>query len=245
MRAYDVPEGMPDETVLAAIGNRSLTTRLETAQAELRRFVQRRPDDRIGLIAFSTGPLLVSPPTLDHDFLLARLDSLDVHLLPDGTEIAAPVAAAVRRLKDLGAGRRIVVLFTDGENTVPGRISPRQAADLARQFEIPVYTVGIGGDRAVLRIAGVVGAQLRPVPSRLDRQALEDIAARSGGEFLAAGDAAAFAAVMAHIDRIETRPLEEQRLVDAHEQFLPWLLAGLALILAGYVIENTWLQALP
>jgi Ca-activated chloride channel family protein len=246
MEAIDVPPELRsrDEVVRAVEAGR-LKSRLEVAKQELRRFVRGRPDDRIGLIAFARLPYIVCPPTLDHDFLLGHLEQLAPGMLPDGTNLASPIASATARLKDSPARRRVMVLFTDGENNVEARITPRQAAQLARTFKSVIYTVGVGSERAVVLAAGWFGRTLQPAEGGHGRALLEELAGATGGRYFAARDAAGFAQVMREIDALETTRLDVPRYVDYRERFAPWLAAAISLILAGFVLERTLCQTLP
>lgn len=245
MQAFDVPEALrTGDEVLAAIENGRLKPRIQVAREELRRFVRNRPDDRIGLVVFARQPYMACPPTLDHEFLAGRIEQLQPGMLPDGTNIASPLASATARLKDSPARRRVIVLFTDGENNVDARITPQQAAQLARTVHCIVYTVSVGSDRAVLVVPGL-RRRLAQADGGHGRPLLEEIAAGTGGRCFPARDAAAFARVMGEIDALERVRIEVPRYVDYRERFTPWLAAGLALILAGFVLERTVCQTLP
>lgn len=247
MRAYDVPRGTSMREAARQVQNENLQNRIAVAKEELRKFVKQRPDDRIGLIAFARLPYVVCPPTLDHDFLLQHLDRLDAGMFKDdGTGIAAPVASATSRLKDSPAKRRVAVLFTDGENNVKAKISPKQAARIAAGFDIAVYTVGIGGAQALTVVDSWFGGRrLRPVASGLDRQLLEAIAEETDAVYFPARDAAMFANVMNRIDKLEKVDLEVPRYVDYKERFMPWLIAGALLVTLGLVAEETLFLVLP
>lgn len=246
MQSYDVPSELTSgEEITAAINSGRLKTRLDTAKEELRKFVKNRPNDRFGLIAFSRLPYTVCPPTLDHEFLINHLDTLEPGMLPDGTGIANPIASATTRLKDSPAKRRVGVLFTDGMNNVQAAITPQQAADIAKTFKIAVYTVGIGSARAVAIAASMFGRRLQQVESEFDQKLLEDIADKTAARYFAARDQTSFAKVMKEIDALETTVLETPRYLDYREQFMPLLGVALALFLLAFLLENTRFQAVP
>ncbi|MFA5205161.1 MAG: VWA domain-containing protein [Lentisphaeria bacterium] len=247
MQSYDVPESLDNGPEIArAIRDGTLKTRLATAQEELRRFVEGRPNDRIGLIAFARLPYMACPPTLDHDFLLNHLATLEPGMLPDGTNIATPLGSATARLKDSPSRRRVAVLFTDGEHNVDASLSPRQAALLAKDNRVALHTVGIGSARAVILARDPFGNQgLQRSPAGLDQPLLEELAASTGGRYFAARDAAGFQKVMREIDALEKTSLEAPRYLDYREQFPGWLGAGLVLLLAGFLLEHTLLRTDP
>lgn len=246
MQSYDLPEGMDSaDAVTRAIREGVLHTRLDAAKEELGKFVERRPDDRIGMIAFSRIPYMVCPPTLDHAFLLEHLALMEPGMLPDGTNIASPLASAVLRLKDSPARRRVAVLFTDGENNIDAKITPLQAATLAKENNVAVYTVGIGSQRAVILATGIFGRVLQAANAGLDEKLLQGIADKTGARYFPVRDSAAFAKVMADVDALEKITLEAPRYYDFQEQFLRWLLPAMLFLLAGFTLEHTALQRLP
>ena len=248
MQLVDVPEDYANlEQVARAVQSGVLKDRISVAKDELKRFVEKRPDDRIGLIAFSRLPYMVCPPTLDHDFLTDMLANLQAGMLPDGTNLAGPLASATHRLKDSPAKRRVVVLFTDGVNNIQDKVSPVQAAELADKFKVTIHTVGIGSPRAVMFVRGLNGGlQVRGGDEApLDKKLLEDIAKKSGGRFFAARDSRGFSQVMDEIDRLEKVQIEGTQYREYHELFSAWLWAGLLLILAAGLLEKTFCQTLP
>jgi len=246
MQSFDPPPEIDSVSAISnAIQSGRLKNRLDTAKAELRKFVERRPNDRIGLLAFARIPYMVCPPTLDHDFLLNHLETLEPGMLPDGTNIAAPVASATGRLKDSPSRRRVMALFTDGENNVDAKLSPQQAATLAKEFKVTIYTVGIGSDRSFIIVSGVFGSQLQQAPAGLDQKLLEEMATTTGGRFFLAQDGRSFTRVMEDIDKLEKTKIEAPRYLDYKDLFMPWLLTGLLLILLAVLLENSVLQTVP
>lgn len=246
MSAYDIPPRYTKgREVLEAIDAGVLQDRISMAKAELARFVERRTEDRIGMIAFARLPYMVSPPTLDHDFLVGHLQNLKAGMLPDGTNLAGPLASATYRLKDSAARRRVVVLFTDGVNNVQDKVTPAQAAKLADQFKVTVYTVGIGSNQPYIVMPDPFGRRLQPIRDDLDEKLLTEIAQAAGGRYFAAEDADGFARVMQEIDRLEKVKVEGTQFMDYHELFSAWLWSGLGLIVLGFVLGNTRFQTLP
>lgn len=242
MSAYDAPEGTPAEAVAAQVRAGTLRTRLVVAKEELTRFAEARPEDRLGLLVFSQRPYLACPLTFDHEFLQRRLADLETGLVPDGTGIAAAVVCGLDQLRESAAPRRVLVLFTDGEDNVDSPLSPGQAATLAEREGVVLYTVGIGGGTAFLRRPGLVRDRFAPVPSELHADLLRQLADRTGGLYLPAADAHQFADALRRIDELERVPVEH--LVTRHttDLSIPVLLAALVLLLAGLVLGRTrWL----
>jgi Ca-activated chloride channel family protein len=121
----------------------SRINRIAVVKAVVARFIDERPNDRIGLVAFAASPYIVSPLTLDHDWLLQNLERVNVGIGDDGTAIGSAIAAAVNHLRRTAAKSKVVILLTDGVNN-SGKISPLAAAEAARALGVKVYTIGVG-----------------------------------------------------------------------------------------------------
>ncbi|MCF7855346.1 MAG: VWA domain-containing protein [Candidatus Pacebacteria bacterium] len=246
MQVYDVPPQIGNERQFwQAVDDERLKPRIEVAKEELTKFVSHRPEDRFGLVVFAKYTYVVSPPTLDHDFLLQNLQRLEAGQFPDGTEIAAPLSSGTSRLKGSAAKRRVLILFTDGENTVDANVTPLQAAKVARTFDVIVHTVGVGSSRAVRVRDTIHGRFVSDARAGFNRELLRTIADMTGGRYFEARDAAGFKAVMEAIDELEPTTMEQTVYVDYSERFLPWLVSGMALLLLAFVLDNSVLQVVP
>ena len=240
MRAIDIPENVKTNDQL----NRGLSTgeiaaRLNIAKQEITKFIKKRPSDRIGLIIFASQPYLACPPTLDHGRLLAALADFRAGMIGDQTGIAGPVASGIRRLKDSDSKRKIIVLFTDGANNVQAKVSPRQAAKLAKTFDITVYTVGIGSRQSIYPQDTPLGTQYVPVQSDFDEQLLRDIASATDGKYYHADDVPSMEAAMKAIDSLEKTTFEQQVLINWRELSIPLIAFALAGLLLAFLLENT------
>src|SRR5580765_4916731 len=118
-------------------------TRVDAIREVTRKFIEGRPNDRIGIIAFAGRPYVVSPMTLDHDWLLQNLDRVRIGLVEDGTAIGSAIAAAANRLNDKHSKSRVLVLLTDGENNA-GKVPPNTAAEAVKALKIHLYAIGAG-----------------------------------------------------------------------------------------------------
>lgn len=228
MLAFDNPiEGEP------------LINRLAVAKEAIAKFVKRRPNDRIGLVAFGSLPFVASPPTLDHDWMLKTLDGLKVNSVGGNTGIAGPIVSAVQRLKDSASKRRVLVLFTDGANNVDVRLTPLQAAELAEECEVTIYTVGIGGGDSYVMRPKLGKKQLEKVDIPVDTELLKEIAQSASGTFFEATDAAALDTVMNEIDSLERTVREQPKYVE-YKEYGPSLAAlALLLLLFSFIWRNT------
>lgn len=217
-------------------------TRLDVALDAAARFVAGRPSDRVGLVRFARYPDVVCPLTLDHDALAAFLGQVRL-VASDGPEDATGIGAAVARAAQLfdpgSAASKVIVLLTDGEETVatPGaedEIATVHAAQLCERLGVRVYTIAAGVGRV-----GPGG-----VRTPLDTGEVERLARRTGGRFFAASDAQALSRVYAEIDALERAPMDEPR-YRVEERFLSLLGAAVLLFLLGRVLDASVLAVAP
>lgn len=247
MKSIDIPESVRNDSELKALMERGkLLPRVDVAKAEIRKFVEKRDNDRIGLVVFAPQPFVACPPTLDHASLLAHLDSVDAGIIGDATGIAGPISSAVQRLKDADSKRRVLVLFTDGSNNVDARISPIQAAKLAKNYNIIAYTVGIGSPNAIIRGRDLWGNDVwQPYRNEFDRGLLEQIAKETGGKYFAAADGDKLKTVMEEIDKLEKTSTEQPRFIDYSELGPKLASAGLLLLMLGFALRHSVFLKIP
>jgi Ca-activated chloride channel family protein len=246
MRALDIPRDIKTEKQLrAALKDGEIKTRLNVAKEEIKKFIMKRPNDRIGLIGFAQLPYNLCPPTLDHGWLLDNLKRLEPGIIGQATGIAGPVASGVQRLDKSDSKRRVLVLFTDGANTVNARITPRQAAKLGKACDVVIYTVGIGSNNALIEDNSMFGTSYMPAGGTFDEPLLKDIAKISDGRYYHAYDAKGLADAMAEINKLEKTTVEQPKYID-YKEFAPTL-AGivLVLLLLGFFLENTIFLSIP
>jgi len=211
--------------------------RLTLAKEVLERFIEKRPNDRIGLVAFGGRAYIASPLTLDHDFLEQNVERLHLHMIEDNTAIGSGLATSVNRLRDLKAKSKIVILMTDGRNNA-GRISPLNAAEAARALGIKVYTIGVGNSEFVMRM----GLPLDCLP---DEETLQEIARLTGGRYSRADNTQRFQEIYAEIDRLEKTQAEVKKFA-RHQELFPWIVAtGVSLLLLEVVLSQTVWRRLP
>ncbi|MEY4300455.1 MAG: hypothetical protein RIR25_1691, partial [Verrucomicrobiota bacterium] len=231
MLAIDVSKSMLAEDF--SIGAQR-ANRLEAVKRVTEEFIRQRPNDRIGIVAFAGRPYLVSPLTLDHDWLLQNLDRIQIGLVEDGTAIGSALASASSRLKDKEAKSKLVVLLTDGENNA-GRVTPMTAAEAAKALGIKVYTVG-SGTRGIApfpmidqsgRVRGYQQMQVE-----FDEETLRNIAAMTGGTYFRATDTKSLENIFRDIDQLEKSEVEIQKVAQYRDLF-PWfVLVGTVLLAA-------------
>lgn len=221
-----------------SLGGRNVN-RLEVAKAVIADFVQGRPNDRIGLVVFGEEAFTQVPLTMDHDALVGILSQVQLGVAGGrATAVGDAIAVAGARLKDLDAPTRLMILLTDGANNA-GSVAPLEAAQAAKSLGIKVYTVGIGaqgGGR--MGIFGRRGADL-------DEATLKAIASTTDARYFLAENTQALREVYETIDRLETSKAEVEEEIHAEERFAPWIVAGLALLVAHLLLGETVLRRLP
>jgi Ca-activated chloride channel family protein len=211
-------------------------------------FAVRRMTDRVGaadnvaLLTFAQYPQLLCPFTLDVGALSGFLESVEIvrHEVEDGTAIGRGLAKAVQLLVDAGGQSKVVVLLTDGENNVDD-ISPGQAAEMAAEESVKVYTVLAG--RFVYQ-EDIFG-RVYPTERELDSTELERIATLTGGKFFRARDRAALESVYAEIEELERTERREQRFTETFDLYPLLLTPALVLYLLGWISSATWARRLP
>lgn len=222
-------------------------SRITAAQEVVHDFINARPNDRIGVVAFAGRAYVASPLTLDHDWLERNLERIRVGLIEDGTAIGAGIGTAVNRLRDTKAKSKIVVLLTDGANNVM-KIPPLEAAKAAKEFGVRIYTIGAGSQGlAPMPVMDKQGHVLgyQRIRADLDEGLLKQIATMTGGQYFRAADTASLKSTYDEIDKLEKREIETVKYEDWLEIF-PWFLSpAFACLMIGVLLENTRLRRLP
>lgn len=213
-------------------------TRIDSAKAVIADFIQKRTEDRIGLVAFSALPYSAAPLTLDHSWLIQRMDGLRTGMLEDGTAIGDAIASAVNRLRDSEAKSRIVVLITDGENN-RGDLTPENAAQAAGALGIKIYTIGIGGGLPVRQ------GFFSRAPEQIDTTVLESVAELSEGRFFRATGLKELEAVYETIDQLEKTEIEMLQFTRYEETAQSWLIAAALFLTLEKLLSLTRFGRLP
>ncbi len=219
--------------------------RLVMAKAVLKQFVEKRPNDRIGLVAFAGKAYIACPLTIDHDFLEQNIDRLKLHMIEDGTAIGSGLSAAVNRLRDLKAKSKIVILMTDGQNNA-GKIPPLTAAEAAEALKVKVYTIGIGTRGQAPMPVYVFGQKrYQMVPVDIDEDTLTKVADKTGGKYYRADNADRFQQIYAGIDKLEKTEVDVKKYTQ-HTELMALLVGpGLLLLFLELGLKNTVWRRLP
>jgi Ca-activated chloride channel homolog len=220
--------------------------RLDAVRDVTQRFIQGRPNDRIGIVAFAGRPYLVSPLTLDHAWLEKNLERLRIGLVEDGTAIGAALSSAANRLKDKPAKSKIIVLLTDGDETVK-TVAPNTAAEAAKALGIKIYAIAAGTrGNAPYPVRDMFGNKAyRMMPVTVDEEALKKIAEIGGGQFFRATDSTSLNEIFSQIDRLEKTEVKLNRKVDWRDAYQAFLAAGIGLALLHLVLSHTLWRSVP
>ena len=217
-------------------------SRLKVVTSVVDRFIEDRPNDRIGLIAFSAKPYLISPLTLDHDWLRKRLETLSVGMIEDGTAIGSAIGTGVNRLHNQKAKSRIMILLTDGMNN-SGKVPPIAAAEAAQALKIKVYTIGAGTrGEAPMPFTDAFGRK-RLINTRvdIDEETLTQVAELTGARYFRATDTTSLEKVYREINTLETTTRSIKQFEHYRELFSIFIGASLLLVTVGMLLRRNHL----
>jgi Ca-activated chloride channel family protein len=220
--------------------------RLTIEKNVLEEFIEKRPNDRIGLVAFAGQAYIAAPLTLDHNFLLANLQRLDLHTIPDGTAIGSGLSAALNRLREVKSKSKTVILMTDGVNNA-GKVMPLTAAEAAQTLGIKVYTIGVG-TRGIARIPGRDAfGNVRYFQQKvdIDEETLTEMAKRTGGKYFRADNTDTLRKIYGEIDKFERTEAEVKKFQQYREMFKWFVVSGLSLFMLELILGNTVWRRLP
>lgn len=217
--------------------------RLEAIKEVAYAFIQKRVNDRIGLVVYAGESYTRTPVTSDKAMLLNSLKEVQYNgmVLQDGTAIGIGLATAINRLKDSKTKSKIIILLTDGVNNV-GSLDPISAAEIAKSYGIKVYTVGVGTNgMANFPVAKDANGNIvfQPQKVEIDEKLMQEIAATTNGKYFRATDNKKLEAIYDEIDRLEKSKITENRFMMFDEQFRPWLLIGLFLLALEMILSRT------
>ncbi|MBL0328961.1 MAG: VWA domain-containing protein [Bacteroidetes bacterium] len=220
--------------------------RLEAAEELAVKFIDSRPNDRIGLVIFSGESFTQCPLTSDHDVIKNLFTGIKLGMLADGTAIGNGLATSVSRIKDSKAKSKVVILLTDGVNN-QGSVAPITAAEIAKAFGIRVYTIGLGTMGKALSFAGIYpdgSYAYEYADVVIDEKTLTEIADMTGAKYFRATDNDKLKEVYKEIDRLEKTIFEEKNFTNKSEHFLPFAIAAVILLLIEFLLKNTILKSI-
>lgn len=219
--------------------------RLEASKNVAINFISKRINDRVGLVIFAGESFTQCPLTTDHNVLINLFKDVKSGMVDDGTAIGMGLATAVNRLKDSEAISKVIILLSDGENN-SGMVPPLTAAEIAEKFGIRVYTIGVGTEGfAPYPVQTPFGIQYQELEVRIDEGTLQDIATLTDGKYFRATNNKSLKEIYKDIDSLEKSKIEVTEFHKRSEEFLPFALWALSLLLISFVLKITYLKQIP
>ncbi len=216
--------------------------RLEALKKVAIDFVDRRPNDRIGIVVYAGESFTQTPITSDKGIVKRTISELKWGQLEGGTAIGMGLGSAVNRLKESTAKSKVIILLTDGVNN-SGNIDPRTATELAKELEIKTYTIGLGtngmADFPYSRDPRTGELQFRKLPVEIDEDLLKEIAAETQGKYFRATDNESLKEIYDEIDKLEKTKIEEFKYYNYQEKYRIFIFLGLGFLLLEFFLRNT------
>ena len=222
--------------------------RLEASKDVASKFVAGRPNDNSGLVLFGTESYTMCPMTSDHAVVSNMLNSVKFDLIDGGsTAIGDGLVTAVNRIRSGQAKSKVIILLTDGSNN-SGDVPPKDAAKVAQAMGVRLYTIGVGSKGEIETTVGYdpFGRPVRQkVKADIDEETLKQMAQFTGGRYFRATNKASLAEIFDEIDKMEKTKMSVREFSRRDEEFLPFALAAIALLLMHVLLRNTVLRNIP
>ena len=221
--------------------------RLEAAKEVAQDFIAGRPNDNIGLTIFAGESFTQCPLTIDHIALANMLSAVDCDIaakgiIADGTAIGMGIANSVSRLKDSKAVSKVIILLTDGINN-RGEITPEASAEMAKEFGVRIYTIGVGTDKKEAPYPTPYGSM--NVPVEIDEKTLGNIAEATGGRYFRATDKQSLRDIYSEIDKLERTKLNVQQYQEYEELYQLFALLAILFLMIELLLRYTVLRRIP
>lgn len=221
--------------------------RLEAAKVVAGEFIDARQNDRLGLVIFSGESFTQVPVTTDHMIVKEQLAKVKYGFLSQGTAIGMGIATGVNRLKDSKADSKVIVLMTDGVNNA-GLIDPMLATETANQFNIKVYTIGVGSKGQALMPIGMQANgqfQYGYAKGEIDEALLKEVASATGGKYFRATGNESLKEIYSEIDKLEKTEIISSQTIRKTEEFYPFAFVALALLLIEMLFRYLLVRSYP
>lgn len=219
--------------------------RLEALKKVAGKFIKRRPNDRIGLVEYAGESYTRTPVTSDKSIVLKSLDDIKYNtIITGGTAIGMGLATAVNRIKDSKAKSKIIILLTDGVNN-SGFIDPKTASELAVEYGIKTYTIGLGTNGMALSPVAINNGkfQYSRIQVEIDEELLKEIANETGGKYFRATNNKKLEEIYDEIDKLEKTEIEEFKYYNYEEKFRPLVLLAFGLLVLEFLLRHTLLRS--
>ena len=221
--------------------------RVEALKEIAQRFIEKRPNDNMGLTMFAGEAYTQCPLTTDHTVLMNLYNSVDCNMaargiIDDGTAIGDGIMNAILRLKESQAKSKVIILLTDGVNN-SGNISPQTAAEIAKKYGIRIYTIGIGRNGMAPYPLPTGGTAMLPV--EIDEQTMTKISTETGGQYFRAQKNAELDAIYQDIDKMERTKFNVKQFSRRGELYQPFAIAAFVVLLLEILLRTVVLKRLP
>ena len=242
VEGIDIMLAMDVSTSMSAVDIQP--NRIDVAKEVASQFVSGRTNDNIGLTLFAGESFTQCPLTIDYRSVLSLIDKSGIEYvlngaLKDGTAIGLGIANAVSRLKDSKAKSKVIILLTDGSNN-SGEITPEDAAKIAKEYDIRIYTIGFRTDTEVVQTPyGLLNN------SEFDEKTLKSIASVTGGEYFRSSSKSSLIDIYKEIDQLERTKLEIKHFGDQKEMFMIFALVAIVSLMLEIMLRNTILKKIP
>lgn len=216
--------------------------RLEAAKKVAQEFIKGRDEDRMGLVIFSGESFTQCPLTSDHQVLTNLFAEIKSGMIEDGTAIGDGLATAVNRLKESKAKSKVIILLTDGVSNM-GSLDPISAAEIAKNFNIRIYTIGVGSmGMAPYPVQTPFGKQYQSIEVNIDEDILQQVADMTHGRYFRATDNKKLAEIYTAIDKLEKSKIDVTRYEQKHEEFHLFAILAAIVLLLEILLRNSWLR---
>ena len=221
--------------------------RFNAAKDVAMQFVSGRPTDNIGVVIFAGESFTQVPLTLDKTVLMNYLQDIKIGVLEDGTAIGDGIATAINRIKNGKAKSKSIILLTDGSNNT-GVVAPLTAAEIAKEYGIKIYTIGVGSNGTALFPVGVNyygKMEYQKLPVVIDEATLKQIADNTGGKYFRATNEDVLNDIFTEIDQLEKTRMDVMNFSHTEDNYMPWAILLLVLVVADQVVRYTLLRNIP
>ena len=220
-------------------------TRLDAVKEVVSKFIDKRPGDRIGMVVFGEEAFTQAPLTLDHALLQVLLGELEIGMAGEATAIGLAMAVSTKRLKDLKAKSKIIILLTDGINNA-GHIDPIKAAEIAGSYGVKIYTIGVGSTgQAPFLVEGFFGRKIVYERVNLDEKTLKEVASITDARYFNAKNTEDLEEIYEEIDKLEKSEAKVKEYMNYFELFYWFLIPGIILLLMEIILTRTRLLKIP
>jgi Ca-activated chloride channel family protein len=219
--------------------------RIKAAKKVAEKFIDARPNDRIGLVVFAGESFTQCPLTTDHSVVKNLFGGIESGMLADGTALGEGLATAVNRIRSSKAKSKVIILLTDGVNN-SGSIAPQTAGEIAKTFGIRVYTIGVGTrGLAPYPFNTPFGIQYQNVEVQIDEPVLKQVASETGGKYFRATSTEQLKQIYAEIDQLEKTKIDVTEFKNKSEEFYPLVMLALILLGLDVILRQTILKFIP